>query len=173
MLFAGSAVEGSHEQDVNSVDSEETTSDEPQPLQIIPFAGQRSEPPVIDLVRLGADHPLARMTSVMEGISLFGAVPHLVKVLREENSPVILGAHSLPKAPIGSQVPTLEGIPIQGVDSIADVEVQGVESALASAIPMADESKPPCPPFFAYHSLFVYIHVFFFDTSLPYLNSRW
>ena len=172
MLFAGSAVEGSHEQDVNSVDSEETTSDEPQPLQIIPFAGQRSEPPVIDLVRLGADHPLARMTSVMEGISLFGAVPHLVKVLREENPPVILGAHSLPKAPIGSQVPALEGIPIQGVDSIADVEVQGVES---SAIPMADESKPPRSPFFCCLSFFVCVHtcIFFFDTSLPYLNSRW
>ena len=176
MLFAGSATEDSREQDVNSVDSEETTSDEPQPLQVIPFADQRSEPPVIDPVRLGVDHPFARMTSVMEGISLFGAVPHFVQVLGEENPPVILGAHSLPKAPIDSQVPALEGVPIQGVDSIADVEVQGVESALASAIPMADESKPPCPPFFfAYHSLFVYIDVcvFFFDTPLPYLNSRW
>ena len=167
MSFAGSAVEDSHDQDVNSVDSEETTSDEPQPLQVIPFADQRSELPVIDPVRLGMDHPLARMTSVMEGVSLFGAVPHFVRVLREENSPVILGAHSLPKAPIDSQVPALGGIPIQGVDSIADVEVQGVESVLASAIPMEDESKPPRSFFFGL-SFFVCVYTcmfFFFDTS--------
>ena len=123
MSFAGSAAEDSHDQDVSSVDSEETTSDEPQPLQVIPFAEQRSEPPVIDPVRLGVDHPLARMTSVMEGISLFGTVPHFVKVLREENSPVILGVHPLSKAPIDSQVHALEGVPIQDVDGMADAEV--------------------------------------------------
>ena len=96
----------------------------------------------------------------MEGVSLFGAVPYFVKVLKEENSPVILGAHSLPKAPIDSQVPALGGIPIQGVDGIADVEVQGVESVLASAIPMADESKPP--PFFFRLSSFVCVHTCIF-----------
>uniref|UniRef100_A0A2N9ED07 Aminotransferase-like plant mobile domain-containing protein n=1 Tax=Fagus sylvatica TaxID=28930 RepID=A0A2N9ED07_FAGSY len=36
--LAGSAAKDDHDQDVGSVDSEETISDEPQPLQIIPFA---------------------------------------------------------------------------------------------------------------------------------------
>ena len=109
----------------------------------------------------------------MEGISLFGTVPHFVRVLREEGSPVILGTHSVSKAPIDSQVHALEGVPTQDVDGdgTADTEVHGVESVPAGAIPLADESKPFS---FAYHPLSMYIYVcFFFDTSLPYLVSKW
>uniref|UniRef100_A0A2N9J1V2 Aminotransferase-like plant mobile domain-containing protein n=1 Tax=Fagus sylvatica TaxID=28930 RepID=A0A2N9J1V2_FAGSY len=135
------AGEDSHDQDVSSVDSEETTLDEPQLLQVIPFADQRGEPPVIDPVRLRMDHPLAKMTSVIEGVSLFGTVPHFVRVLREEGSPVMLSTHSLSEAPIDSQVHALEGVPTQDVDGdgMADTEVHGVESIPAGAISLADE----------------------------------
>jgi hypothetical protein len=132
--------------------------DEPQPLQVIPFADQRGEPPVIDPVRLRMDHPLARMTSVIEGVSLFGTVPHFVRVLREEGSPVMLSTHSLSEAPIDSQVHALEGVPTQDVDGdgMADTEVHGVESVPVGAISLADESKPFS---FACHPLSTYIYV--------------
>ena len=46
-IIAGSAAEDSHDQDADSVDSEETILAEPQLLQIIPFAAQHDEPPII------------------------------------------------------------------------------------------------------------------------------
>ena len=107
------------------------------------------------------DHPLARMTSVIEGVSLFGTVPHFVGVLREEGSPVMLGAHSLSKAPIDSQVHSLEGVPTQDIDGdgMADTEVHEVESVPAGAISLANESKPFS---FAYHPLSTYIYIYIF-----------
>uniref|UniRef100_A0A2N9H9K0 Aminotransferase-like plant mobile domain-containing protein n=1 Tax=Fagus sylvatica TaxID=28930 RepID=A0A2N9H9K0_FAGSY len=65
-----------------SVDSEETISDEPQPLQIIPFADQRDEPRTIDPIEFHSNPPFARMASVMEGISLFGVAPRFERIFR-------------------------------------------------------------------------------------------
>uniref|UniRef100_A0A2N9GKF6 Aminotransferase-like plant mobile domain-containing protein n=1 Tax=Fagus sylvatica TaxID=28930 RepID=A0A2N9GKF6_FAGSY len=88
--LAGSAAE--EDQDIDSVDSEETIADEPQPLQIVPFADQRDEPRTIDPIEFHSNPPFARMTSVMEGISLFGVAPHFERILREESSPMVVNA---------------------------------------------------------------------------------
>ena len=82
-IIAESAARDSHDQDVNSIDSEETTSNEPQPLQIIPFSDQYDGVHAIDLVESCMDHPFARMTSIIEGISAFGAIPRFERVLIE------------------------------------------------------------------------------------------
>uniref|UniRef100_A0A2N9HMI2 Aminotransferase-like plant mobile domain-containing protein n=1 Tax=Fagus sylvatica TaxID=28930 RepID=A0A2N9HMI2_FAGSY len=66
--------------------------DEPQPLQIVPFADQRDEPRTIDPIEFHSNPPFARMTSVMEGISLFGVAPHFERILREESSPMVVNA---------------------------------------------------------------------------------
>ena len=50
------------------------------------------------------------MSSIIEGVSLFGTVPRFERVLREESSPVVIGEQSLSEIPIDSQVPALEGI---------------------------------------------------------------
>jgi hypothetical protein len=71
VIIVGSAAKDDHDQDVGSVDSEETISDKPQPLQIIPFAGQRDEPRTIDPIEFHSNPPFARVASVMEEISLF------------------------------------------------------------------------------------------------------
>uniref|UniRef100_A0A2N9FWF7 Aminotransferase-like plant mobile domain-containing protein n=1 Tax=Fagus sylvatica TaxID=28930 RepID=A0A2N9FWF7_FAGSY len=125
--LAGSAAE--EDQDVDSVDSEETIADEPQPLQIVPFAEQRDEPRTIDPIELHSDPPFARMTSVMEGISLFGVAPHFERILREESSPMVISDRSSSGILIGGQVPALEGTPIQDADDrgMADTEVRGVD----------------------------------------------
>jgi hypothetical protein len=144
-IIAGSAAEDSHDQDANSVDSKETILTEPQPLQIIPFTDQHDESPVIDPVDSCVNHPFTRMTSIMEGISLFGVVPRFERVLREEGSPVVVGEHSLLGVPISSQVPTLEGTLAQDVESgdAADTEVLGVDTIPASDTSLVDKSKSP------------------------------
>uniref|UniRef100_A0A2N9HAB7 Aminotransferase-like plant mobile domain-containing protein n=1 Tax=Fagus sylvatica TaxID=28930 RepID=A0A2N9HAB7_FAGSY len=124
-IIAESAAKDSHDQDANSVDSEETTSNEPQPLQIIPFSDQYDGVPTIDSVESCMDHPFARMASIMERISAFGAIPRFKRVLREESSLSASGEHSLSGVSIGSQVPKFEGTFAQDVESgdAADIEV--------------------------------------------------
>ena len=143
-IIVGSAVEDSPDQDIDSIDSEETILAEPQPLQIIPFASQHDEPRIIDLVRSHANLPFARMASIMEGISLFGVAPRFERVLREEDPPVVVGDQSLSGALIGSQVHALEGASIQDVDGggMVDTEVHGVDTVPTSDIFLVDESKP-------------------------------
>jgi hypothetical protein len=101
------------------------------------------------------DHPFARMTSVMEGISLFGAIPRFERVLREESS--FTGEeHSLSGISIGSQVPALGGTLAQDVESgdVADTEVLEVDTIPASDISLADKSK-------ALLSLITFVYFFF------------
>ena len=105
-IIVGSAAKDDHDQDVNSVDSEETISDEPQPLQIIPFADQHDEPRTIDPA------PFAKMASIMEGISLFGVAPRFERVFREESSPMVVSDRPSSGVFTGSQVPALEGTSI-------------------------------------------------------------
>jgi hypothetical protein len=116
IVTAGSTAEDSHDQDVDSVDSEETILAEPQPLQIIPFAAQHDEPRTIDPVGFHSNLPFTRMASIMEGISLFGVAPRFERVLREESSPVVVSDHPPSGVLIGSQVPALKGTSIQDVD---------------------------------------------------------
>uniref|UniRef100_A0A2N9HJJ6 Aminotransferase-like plant mobile domain-containing protein n=1 Tax=Fagus sylvatica TaxID=28930 RepID=A0A2N9HJJ6_FAGSY len=127
VIIVGSAAE--EDQDIDSVDSEETIADEPQPLQIVPFADQRDEPRTIDPIEFHSNPPFARMTSVMEGISLFGVAPHFERILREESSPMVVSDRSSSGTLIGGQVPALEGTPIQDADGggTADTEVRGVD----------------------------------------------
>uniref|UniRef100_A0A2N9I6J8 Aminotransferase-like plant mobile domain-containing protein n=1 Tax=Fagus sylvatica TaxID=28930 RepID=A0A2N9I6J8_FAGSY len=72
VIIVGSAAE--EDQDIDSVDSEETIADEPQPLQIVPFADQRDEPRTIDPIEFHSNPPFARMTS---GLFIGGQVPAL------------------------------------------------------------------------------------------------
>uniref|UniRef100_A0A2N9H252 Uncharacterized protein n=1 Tax=Fagus sylvatica TaxID=28930 RepID=A0A2N9H252_FAGSY len=97
--------------------------------QIIPFADQPDEPRAIDPIEFHLNPPFARMTSVMEGISLFGVAPHFERILREEGSPMVVIDHPSSGTFIGGQVPALEGIPIQDADGggMADTEVRGVD----------------------------------------------
>uniref|UniRef100_A0A2N9IFN7 Aminotransferase-like plant mobile domain-containing protein n=1 Tax=Fagus sylvatica TaxID=28930 RepID=A0A2N9IFN7_FAGSY len=127
--LAGSAAEEDYDQGTDSVDSEETIADEPQPLQIIPFADQPEEPRAIDPIEFHLNPPFARMTSVVEGVSLFGVAPHFGRILREEGSPMVVIDHPLSGTFTGGQVPALEGIPIQDADDrgMADTEVRGVD----------------------------------------------
>uniref|UniRef100_A0A2N9E6W1 Aminotransferase-like plant mobile domain-containing protein n=1 Tax=Fagus sylvatica TaxID=28930 RepID=A0A2N9E6W1_FAGSY len=85
----------------------------------------------VPLIRLSFIRILhfARMTSVMEGISLFGVAPHFERILREESSPVVVSDHPSSGTFIGGQVPALEGILIQDADGggMADTEVRGVD----------------------------------------------
>uniref|UniRef100_A0A2N9HJ25 Aminotransferase-like plant mobile domain-containing protein n=1 Tax=Fagus sylvatica TaxID=28930 RepID=A0A2N9HJ25_FAGSY len=99
--LAGSAAEEDYDQGTDSVDSEETIADEPQPLQIIPFADQPEEPRAIDPI----------------------------EILREEGSPMVVIDHPSSGTFTGGQVPALEGIPIQDADDrgMADTEVRGVD----------------------------------------------
>ena len=92
--IAESATMDSHDQDANFVDLEQTTSNEPQPLQIIPFSDQYDGVPAIDSVESCMDHLFVRMASIMEGISAFGAIPCFERVLREESSLAASGEHS-------------------------------------------------------------------------------
>ena len=140
-IIVGSAAEDDHDQDVTSVDSEETISDEPQPLQIIPFSGQHDEPRTIDLAGSQSNPPFARMASVMEGISLFGVAPRFERVLREESSPMVVSDLPSSGVSISSQVPTLEGTPIQDADDggMADTEVRGVDVVPEGDISLVDE----------------------------------
>uniref|UniRef100_A0A2N9EG59 Aminotransferase-like plant mobile domain-containing protein n=1 Tax=Fagus sylvatica TaxID=28930 RepID=A0A2N9EG59_FAGSY len=142
IIIAGSTAEDSHDQDADSVDSEETILAEPQPLQIIPFAAQHDKPRTIDPVGFRSNLPFVRMASIMEGISLFGVAPRFERVLREEGSPVVVGDHSLLGTLIGSQVHALEGASIQDIDGsgMADTEVHGVDTVLAGDISLVDES---------------------------------
>uniref|UniRef100_A0A2N9HVA9 Aminotransferase-like plant mobile domain-containing protein n=1 Tax=Fagus sylvatica TaxID=28930 RepID=A0A2N9HVA9_FAGSY len=100
-IIVGSAAEEDYDPGTDSVDSEETIADEPQPLQIIPFADQPDEP--------RANDP--------------------IEILREEGSPMVVIDHPSSGAFTGGQVPALEGIPIQGADGggTADTEVRGVD----------------------------------------------
>ena len=140
-IIVGSAAEDDHDQDVASVDSEETILDEPQPLQIIPFSGQHDEPRTIDLAGSQSNPPFARMASVMEGISLFGVAPRFERVLREESSPMVVSDLPSSGVSISSQVPTLEGTPIQDADDggMADTEVRGVDVVPEGDISLVDE----------------------------------
>uniref|UniRef100_A0A2N9J8N8 Aminotransferase-like plant mobile domain-containing protein n=2 Tax=Fagus sylvatica TaxID=28930 RepID=A0A2N9J8N8_FAGSY len=126
----GLPAEEDYDQGTDSVDSEETIADEPQPLQIIPFADQPDEPRTIDPIEFHLNPPFARMTSVMEGVSLFGVAPHFERILREEGSPIVVIDHPSSGTFIGGQVPALEGIPIQDADGggMADTEVRGVDA---------------------------------------------
>uniref|UniRef100_A0A2N9HMF7 Aminotransferase-like plant mobile domain-containing protein n=1 Tax=Fagus sylvatica TaxID=28930 RepID=A0A2N9HMF7_FAGSY len=128
-IIVGSAAEEDYDQGTDSVDSEETIADEPQPLQIIPFADQPEEPRAIDPIEFHLNPPFARMTSVVEGVSLFGVAPHFGRILREEGSPMVVIDHPLSGTFTGGQVPALEGIPIQDADDrgMADTEVRGVD----------------------------------------------
>jgi hypothetical protein len=159
-IIVGFAAEDDHDQDVDSVDSEETISDEPQPLQIIPFANRRDKPRTIDPVGFRSNPPFARMASIMEGISLFGVAPRFERVFREESSPVVVSDCPPSGVFIGSQVPALEGTSIQDADDgdMADTEVCGVDVVPEGDISLVDESKL----FFFYLSpLFVTFFFFF------------
>jgi hypothetical protein len=169
-IVVGSVAEDDHDQDVDSVDSEETTSDEPQPLQIIPFADQRDEPHTIDPVGFRSNPHFARMASIMEGISLFGVAPRFERVLRKESSPMVVSDYPPSGVCIDSQVPALEGTSIQDVDDggMADTEVCGVDAIPAGDISLVDESK-----FFAFtYHIFIYFFAgafsfFFFFFKTP------
>jgi hypothetical protein len=142
VIIVGSAAE--EDQDIDSVDSEETIADEPQPLQIVPFADQRDEPRTIDPIEFHSNPPFARMTSVMEGISLFGVAPHFERILRGESSPVVVSDRPSSGTLIGGQVPALEGTPIQDADGsgMADTEVRGVDVVPEGSISLVKEDKP-------------------------------
>jgi hypothetical protein len=142
VIIAGSAAE--EDQDIDFVDSEETIADEPQPLQIVPFADQRDEPRTIDPIEFHSNPPFARMTSVMEGISLFGVAPHFERILREESSPMVVGDRSSLGTLIGGQVPALEGTSIQDADDggMADTEVRGVDVVPEGNTSLVKEDKP-------------------------------
>jgi hypothetical protein len=142
-IIVGSAAEEDYDQGTDSVDSEETIADEPQPLQIIPFADQPEEPRAIDPIEFHLNPPFARMTSVMEGVSLFGVAPHFGRILREEGSPMVVIDHPLSGTFTGGQVPALEGIPIQDADDrgMADTEVRGVDVVPEGNISLVKESK--------------------------------
>jgi hypothetical protein len=142
-IIVGSAAEEDYDQGTDSVDSEETIADEPQPLQIIPFADQPDEPRTIDPIEFHSNPPFARMTSVMEGISLFGVAPHFERIFREEGSPMVVIDHPSSGTFIGGQVPALEGIPIQDADGggMADTEVRGVDAVPEGNISLVKESN--------------------------------
>jgi hypothetical protein len=143
VVIVGSAAKDDHDQDVGSVDSEETISDEPRPLQIIPFADQRDEPRTIDPIEFHSNPPFARMASVMEGISLFGVAPRFERIFREESSPMVVGDRPSSGIFIGGQVPALEGTPIQDANDggIADTEVRGVDVIPEGNISLVKENK--------------------------------
>jgi hypothetical protein len=145
-IIVGSAAEEDYDQGTDSVDSEETIADEPQPLQIIPFADQPDESRAIDPIEFHLNPPFARMTSVMEGISLFGVAPHFERILREEGSPMVVIDHSSSGTLIGGQVPALEGILIQNADGggMADTEVRGVDVVPEGNISLVKESNLLC-----------------------------
>uniref|UniRef100_A0A2N9GAC1 Aminotransferase-like plant mobile domain-containing protein n=1 Tax=Fagus sylvatica TaxID=28930 RepID=A0A2N9GAC1_FAGSY len=143
--LVGSAAKDDHDQDIDSVDSEETVSDKPQPLQIIPFADQRDEPRTIDPIEFHSNPPFARMASVMEGISLFGVAPRFERIFREESSPMVVSDRPSSGIFIGGQVPALEGTPIQDADDggMADTEVRGVDVVpedVETPVPVEKES---------------------------------
>ncbi len=142
VIIVGSAAE--EDQDIDSVDSEETIADEPQPLQIVPFVEQRDEPRTIGPIEFHLNPPFARMTSVMEGISLFGVAPHFERILRGESSPVVVSDRPSSGTLIGGQVPALEGTPIQDADGsgMADTEVRGVDVVPEGNTSLVKEDKP-------------------------------
>ena len=107
------------------------------------------------------------MSSIIEGLSLFGTMPRFERVLREESSPVVIGEHSLSEIPIDSQVPALEGILAQEVESggMADTEVCGVGAILAGDISLVDESR-----LFFFHLSPLFVTHFFF---LFFFLVRW
>uniref|UniRef100_A0A2N9GIS5 Aminotransferase-like plant mobile domain-containing protein n=1 Tax=Fagus sylvatica TaxID=28930 RepID=A0A2N9GIS5_FAGSY len=72
--LAGSAAE--EDQDIDSVDSEETIADEPQPLQIVPFADQRDEPRTIDPIEEESS-PMVVSDRPSSGTFIGGQVPAL------------------------------------------------------------------------------------------------
>jgi hypothetical protein len=142
-IIVGSAAEEDYDQGTDSVDSEETIAEEPQPLQIIPFADQPDEPRAIDPIEFHLNPPFARMTSVVEGVSLFGVAPHFGRILREEGSPMVVIDHPSSGTFTGGQVPALEGIPIQDADGggMADTEVCGVDAVPEGNISLVKESS--------------------------------
>jgi hypothetical protein len=161
VIIVGSAAKDDHDQDVDFVDSEETISDEPQPLQIIPFADQRDEPRTIDPIGFHSNPPFARMASVMEGISLFGVAPHFERIFREESSPMVVSDRPSSGIFMGGQVPALEGTPIQDADDggMADTEVRGVDVVPEGNISLVKENKLF---FLCLSPLFVTFFFFFF-----------
>ena len=166
-IIVGSAAKDDRDQDVESVDSEETILDEPQPLQIIPFAYQHDEPCTIDPVGFSSNPPFARMASIMEGISLFGVAPRFERVFREESSPMVVSDRPSSGVFTGSQVPALEGTSIQDADDggMADTEVHGVDVVPEGDISLVDESKLF---FFYISSLFVtFFFLFWSDSETP------
>ena len=181
-IIVGSVAEDDHDQDVDSIDSEETTSDKPQPLQIIPFADQRDEPRTIDPVGFRSNPPFARMASIMEGISLFGVAPRFERALREESSPMVVSDYPPSGVFIDSQVPALEGTSIQDVDDgdMADTKVCGVDAVPAGDISLVDENKLFS---FTYHPCLLHIYFllgrslflffFFLKTPSPFFFGRW
>ena len=93
LTIGESVVKDSNDQDANFVDSEEKTSNEPQPLQIFLF-DQYDGVLTVNSVKTSMDHPFARMVPIMERILAFGAIPCFERVLREESSPAASGEHS-------------------------------------------------------------------------------
>jgi hypothetical protein len=83
------------------------------------------------------------MTSVMEGISLFGVAPHFERILREEGSPMVVIDHPSSGTFTGGQVPALEGTLIQDADGggTADTEVRGVDAVPEGNISLVKESS--------------------------------
>jgi hypothetical protein len=165
VIIAGSAAKDDHDQDIDSVDSEETIADEPQPLQIVPFADQRDEPRTIDPIELHSNPPFARVASVMEGISLFGVAPRFERIFREESSPMVVSDRPSSGAFIGGQVPALEGTSIQDADDggMADTEVRGVDVVPEGNTSLVKENKPFF--FFCLSPLFVTSLLLFFFLS--------
>jgi hypothetical protein len=143
VVIVGSAAKDGHDQDIDSVDSEETVSDAPQPLQIIPFADQRDEPRTINLIEFPSNLPFARVASVMEGISLFGVALRFERIFREESSPMVVSDRPSSGTFIGGQVPALEGTPIRdaGDGGMTDTEVRGVDVVPEGNISLAKENK--------------------------------
>jgi hypothetical protein len=142
-IIVGSAAEEDYDPGTDSVDSEEAIADEPQPLQIIPFADQPDEPRANDPIEFHLNPPFARMTSVVEGVSLFGVAPHFGRILREEGSPMVVIDRPSSGTFTGGQVPALEGIPIQDVDrgGMADTEVCSVDAVPEGNIFLVKESS--------------------------------
>uniref|UniRef100_A0A2N9IU29 Aminotransferase-like plant mobile domain-containing protein n=1 Tax=Fagus sylvatica TaxID=28930 RepID=A0A2N9IU29_FAGSY len=151
VIIVGSAAE--EDQDIDSVDSEETIADEPQPLQIVPFADQRDEPRTIDPIEFHSNPPFARMTSVMEGISLFGVAPHFERILREESSPMVVNADDGGMA--DTEVRGVDVVP-EDVEAPVLVEKESVAHVVSAAPSSFSDAVCSRGPLVAYGNFWVY-----------------
>uniref|UniRef100_A0A2N9IES6 Aminotransferase-like plant mobile domain-containing protein n=1 Tax=Fagus sylvatica TaxID=28930 RepID=A0A2N9IES6_FAGSY len=121
--LAGSAAEEDYDPGTDSVDSEETVADEPQPLQIIPFADQPNEPRVNDpieraplwwlLITLRQGPFTGGQVPALEGIPIQGAdgggtadteVRGVGVVPEDVEAPVLVEKESV--APVASAAPS-------------------------------------------------------------------